>query len=205
MKQGLSKKKGFTLVEILIVLGVISMVVLLGVSSYGVARKKVKLDIAANSLHSSIVEAREKTRAGYYDSGSGTVTGASSLCFGFSLTEGGFIQSLYTPYDRLAAKGSRCPLNDALPVTKQINRESDIVIKNIQLYGNEVSDSITLFFAPPDARIEVEEPLITTDEAKMTVVIGYEDSDSDLDKRQVIFDLLTGNVNTQTYTNNDTN
>ena len=56
-----SKKKGFTLVEILIVLAVISMVILLGVSSYGVVRKKIQLDLAANSLASSIVEARDKT------------------------------------------------------------------------------------------------------------------------------------------------
>lgn len=205
MKQVLSKKKGFTLVEILIVLGVISMVILLGVSSYGVARKKVKLDIAANSLHSTIVEAREKTRAGYFDSGSNTVFDASSLCFGFTLTEGAFIQPLYTPYDRLAAKGAQCPANKARPVTQQTTAESDIVIKEIQLYGNEVDEEVTVFFAPPDARIEVEKPNIPTDKAQITVVVGYEDSDSDLDKRNIIFDLLTGNVNTQTYTNNDTN
>ncbi len=203
MKKTSSKKKGFTLIEIMIVLGVISMVILLGVSSYGVARKKVKLDIAANSLHSTIVEAREKTRAGYYDKTDNNIAEAVSLCFGFTLKSGEFIQPLYTPYDRLAEKGSRCDVNKARPVSGRAGHDYDIVIKEIQLYGNEVDEEVTVFFAPPDARIEVEKPAVPTDKAQITVVVGYEDSDSDLDKRQVVFDLLTGNVNTQTYANND--
>ena len=205
MKHVISKKKGFTLVEILIVLGVISMVILLGVSSYGVARKKVKLDIAANSIHSTIVEAREKTRAGHYDADSGNIADASSLCFGFELYKGEFIQPLYAPYDRLAEKGSRCNKQKASVVLERTDRDTDIIIKDIQLYGDEESDSLTIFFAPPDARIEVEKPLIQIGEPTLSIVVGYENSDSDLDKRKIVLDLLTGNVNTQTYMNNDAN
>jgi prepilin-type N-terminal cleavage/methylation domain-containing protein len=202
MANKLSKKKGFTLVEILIVLAVISLVILLGVSSYGMARKKIKLDLATNSLESTIIEARNKTRSGYYDESDSEIADATSICFGFIITEGGFIKPLMTDYNRLSPKGSQCDKNSAkeLLLTDQ---DKDIVVKDMFFYGNETGEEVQVFFAPPDANIEIEKPLITQDKPELKVVIGYEDSDDDLNKRQVVFNVLTGSTYSQTFINDE--
>ncbi len=204
MNFALSKKKGFTLVEILIVLAVISMVILLGVSSYGIVRKKIRLDIATNSAQSTIIEARDKARAGYYNEASaGTdVVDASSLCFGFTVKSGGYVIPLSSGYNRLLTEGSRCDKQNAKE-TVLTDLDKDIVVKDLFLYGENAGDELTVFFAPPNSNIEFEKPLITSDSPELKIVFGYADSDDDLNKREVILNLLTGGVYSQTFNKND--
>lgn len=197
-----SKKKGFTLVEILIVLAVISMVMLLGVSSYGMARKKIQLDIAANSFEATIVEARDKTRSGYYDMDDPEVSQASSFCFGFSIEKEGFITLLRTDYNRLAQTGSKCDTQNAIP-TINADLNEDIVVKELSVYGEQIQDSIEVFFAPPDAAIEFEKPGVVKDEPELRAVLGYADSDEDTNKRVVVFNVLTGSTYAQTFIENE--
>ena len=197
-----SKKKGFTLVEILVVLAVIGMVILLGVSSYGVVRKKVKLDIAANSLQSTIVESRDKTRAGYYDDSSKDVSEATSICFGFVVKKGEFITPLITDYNRLAPKGAQCDSSKERELYVS-EPEKEIVVKNIFFYGNELNEEVKVFFAPPDANVETKKPAIIQDKPELKIVIGYPDSDDDLNKREIVFNVLTGSVYSQTFVNHE--
>jgi len=197
-----SKKKGFTLVEILIVLAVISMVILIGVSSYGVVRKKVKLDIAVNYLQSTIVEARDKTRAGYYLEDDLEIADAVSLCFGFTVKKGEFITPLTANYDRLKQKGSQCDIQNAKQL-RILDQDEDIIIKNLSFYGNDIEDEMQIFFAPPDGNIEFKKPAVTQDNPELRVVVGYPDSDDDLNKREVVFNVLTGSVYSQTFVQNE--
>ncbi|MBA4336200.1 hypothetical protein C0416_00305 [bacterium] len=197
-----SKKKGFTLVEILIVLAVISLVILIGVSSYGVVRKKVKLDIAVNYLQSTIVEARDKTRAGYYQENDSKIADATSLCFGFIVKEGEFVTPLTANYDRLKQEGSQCDIQNAKQLLL-IDKEKDIVVKDLLFYGNDIGEEMQIFFAPPDGNIEFEKPAVVQGNPELRIVIGYPDSDEDLNKREVIFNVLTGSVYSQTFVQNE--
>ena len=197
-----SKKKGFTLVEILIVLTVISMVVLIGVSSYSVVRKKVKLDIAVNYLQSTIVEARDKTRAGYYQGADSEIADAASLCFGFIVKEGEFVTPLTANYDRLKQEGSQCDIQNAIQL-KLLDQEKDIVVKDLLFYGNDIGEEIQIFFAPPDGNIEFKKPAVVQENPELRIVVGYPDSDEDLNKREVVFNVLTGNVYSQTFVQNE--
>lgn len=198
-----SKKKGFTLVEILIVLAVISMVVLIGVSSYGTVRKKIRLDIAANSLQSTIVEARDKTRAGYYSSeDSVSVSDSASICFGFSIKKGEFVNFLSAGYDRLKPEGSKCDKANAVQALLKDN-EKDIIVKDLFIYEDDSADEVVIFFAPPNANIEIENTFSSGDKPELKVVLGYIDSDEDLNKREVVFNLLTGSVYSQPFKKDD--
>lgn len=191
------KKKGFTLIEILLVLSIISVIVLLGVSSYSIVRKKVRLDIAANSFESVITEARDSTRSGYYRE-NGNVSEAPSVCFGFSVEQGKYIELLETTYDRLG-RDVKCSRNQ-----QDINElsigdiDENIEIKQIELFGSETAEEITVFFRPPDAKPEILNSGIDQN-AILRIVIGFEDSDNPLDKREVVFNALTSNVYTQKF------
>lgn len=186
------KKKGFTLIEIIIVLLIISIVVVLGVTSYSYVRKKVKLDIAANTIHSIIVEARDKTRSGYFEA-DGDISEAKSICFGFRLTNGGFIKLLSTKYDRLELYEKCSRLKQDFKELRTAEEDPSIIIKGIEEFGKKVSDEAIYFFRPPHADIDLK--TIRSDrDPVVRIVIGFADSDEPLDKREVIFNVLTGNV-----------
>jgi len=199
----ISKKKGFTLIEMLIVISIIGMIMLVGVSSYGLVRKKVKLDVVTNSLQSTIVEARDKTRSGFYEQSDVDISKAKSLCFGFLLKKGEFIKPIKTDYDRLKPEGSRCDKQKARQLNI-VDRQKDIVIKNMSIYGKDAGGKVLVFFAPPDANVEVETPLVAYDKPELKVILGYDTSDNNTDKRVVVLNILTGAVYSQTFTQDET-
>lgn len=191
------KKKGFTLIEILLVISIISVIVLLGVSSYSIVRKKVRLDIAANSFESIITEARDSTRSGYYRE-NGNVSEAPSVCFGFSVEQDEYIQLLETTYDRLE-RDTKCSRNQQDISELSIGDiDENIEIKQVELFGNEATEQITVFFRPPDGEPEILKTGIDQN-AILRIVIGFEDSENPFDKREVIFNALTSNVYTQRF------
>lgn len=187
------KKKGFTLVEILIVLAIISTVVLVGVSSYSIVRKKIRLDIAANNIESIIAEARDRTKAGYHE------PGGRPFCFGFRIEQGKYIDSLQTYYNRL--EDIKCSRAEADIKKRRIGEiDEGIEIKEIEMLGDLAEYEVLVFFVPPNAKPEIwpiegdidEDPILR-------IVIGFRDSDHALDKREVIFNALTANVYTRKY------
>jgi len=198
-----SKKKGFTLIEILIVLAIISLVVLLGISSYGIAQKKARLDMAANSVQSLISEARDKSRAGYYES-TADVLEAKSLCYGFKAYPGGSVELLSTLYNPLKLN-QKCSLseNDII-VVKKLETLKDIVIKKIDAFGREQSDPVVVFFRPPKAETETA-GINSFNENLIKINVGYSNTDDILYQRQVVFDVLTGTVKLQLLNENDEN
>ena len=198
-----SKKKGFTLIEILIVLAIISLVVLLGISSYGIAQKKVRLDMAANTVQALIVEARDKSKAGFYEN-TGDVLEAKSLCYGFKAYPGGSFELLTTTYNPLELSG-KCSnnLND-IKIVKKLETSKDIILKKIISYGQEQTDPVVIFFQPPKAEIEISN-FIYIQEPLIKFNVGYSNSENILDQRQVVFNVLTGTVKMQTLSENNEN
>lgn len=205
LKEKYEKKKGFTLVELLMVMAIISLVVFIGVSSYGVVRKKMQLDISANTVESIIVEAREKTRAGYFDKASESELAATSYCFGFRVTTDGFIELLQTRYDRLRSKGEQCDITQDPDMLRTGRQDENIIIKSVKAFGNDISsgDNMEAFFSPPYADVEINNLAYNPQGAQeIRIVIGYKDSlleEHPLDHREIVFDVLSGNVYAQRY------
>jgi len=188
MKNWFVKKKGFTLIEILIVLGIISTILLVGLGSYGVVQKKMRLEIAANTMQSIIAEARDKSKVGYYE----TVS-SKSLCFGFRLTPGEFVELLTTKYDRLQVDQKCSSLGQDIKEAQIQDLQNDIVIKKIDKFDEEITDPLDVFFAPPFGDIEVL-GLSAASNPEIMVSVGYLSSENVLDQRQIVLNALTGSV-----------
>jgi len=191
------KKKGFTLIELLIVVAIISTLVTVSISSYGVIRKKVQLDVAANTLESVIVEAREKTRSGIYQK-TGDLTEGSSYCFGIVIENGEYIDLYRAPYDRLSPKNNQCDRSKG-ELFKTIEHDTNLVVSEIEYFGEEISDMIEVYFAPPKAEIELPSTLIGTDEPLLKVIVAFKNAQASDEKRIIVLNLLTGNVYTDRY------
>lgn len=191
------KKKGFTLIELLVVIGIISSIVAISISSYGIVRKKIQLDVAANTLESVIIEAREKTRSGIYQK-TGELTEGSSYCFGVEIENDEYIKLYRAPYNRLNPKNNQCDKSKA-ELVKEVEHEDNLVVKEIEFFGDEISDIIEIYFAPPKSEIELPATLIGTNEPILKVAIGFQATDKPSEKRLVVLNLLTGNVYTDKY------
>ncbi|MFC1600285.1 prepilin-type N-terminal cleavage/methylation domain-containing protein [Patescibacteria group bacterium] len=191
------KKKGFTLIEILIVIAIISTIIMVSVSSYGIVRKKVQLDVAANTLESVIVEAREKTRSGIYQK-TGELTEGASYCFGILVENEGYISLYKAPYNRLSPKNNQCDKAQG-ELVKNVEHDDRLIVKGIEFFGDEITDSIEIYFAPPKSVIEIPSTLIGFNEPLLKVVVGFEDAIQASEKRMVVLNLLTGNVYTDKY------
>lgn len=194
---GKLKKKGFTLIELLIVISIIGILMTVSVSSYQVVREKVSLDVAANTLQSVIVDAREKARSGIFQS-SGEITEGSTYCFGITITKGEYIEVYKTPYDRLSPKNNQCNRMNA-ELVESVEHEARLVVKEIEFFGEEISEVVEVFFAPPKAEIELSSTLIGRGDPLLKIVVGYKNSDSFGDNKLIVLNLLTGNVYSDKY------
>ncbi|MFC1655765.1 Tfp pilus assembly protein FimT/FimU [Patescibacteria group bacterium] len=201
-KEFIAKKKGFTLVEILVVLGIIGIIVFVGLSSYGVVRKKMQLDIAATTVQSMIAEAREKARAGYFEEG-GDDTTSATYCFGFNVEIDGFIKLMQTPFNRIS-ENKKCFADTEPRIIKVGTNEGDIIVKNIQMFGQDVqSNYFEAFFLPPYAEIELEQDQsLGLENHEVRIIVGRSDSilsEKPLDHREIILDVLSGSVKAKRY------
>ncbi len=198
-----SVREGFTLVEILVVLGIIGIIVFVGISSYGVVRKKMQLDIAASTVQTMIVQAREKARAGYFEAG-GDDTLSATYCFGFRVTINEFIELIQSPYDRIA-ETNKCFSETREPnIIKTGKNEGDIIVKDIQAFGRDIqSESFEAFFLPPYAEVELKQGnSLDSEDHEIRIIIGRSDSvlsEKPLDHREIIVDVLSGTVKAKRY------
>ncbi len=191
-----TKKKGFTLIELLIVMAIIGVIIAMTIVGYSSVNKRIALDIAANRIENMIIEMREKTRSGYIEPGE-NITEASSLCFGFEVEEQGMLNQLMAPYDRLKEKNNQCIEIESENYGLTDINES-IVIKDLEIFGEKIKD-YRLFFAPPDAVIEIEEGSITSDDKLLKIIIGLRGNDNENDQRVIILNMLTGNTFTDRF------
>jgi len=188
------KNKGFTLIEILVVISIIGLVTVLGISSYSVVRKRLRLDIAVNTAASLVTEARDKAKVGYFESN------GNSVCFGFLLEKEGFISIFQTKYDRLKETGKCSRLDQDIQfMKKEKNDNSIIAIKKIEKFGHEV-DELSVYFTPPYGEVEIDDMHISSEaESVIKFIVGYKDSEKKVDNKEIVFNVLTGNTYKQKY------
>jgi len=189
MKSIAVKKKGFTLIEILIVISILSLVIVLGLSSYSVVQKRIRLDVAANTLQSIISEARDKSRSGYFAE-------ETSLCYGFRVKSGEPMELIKSKFDRLNQNNKCSVLDSDITVVPTESIQNDLVIKKVEKFSEPVTEKIVVFFTPPYGTPELT-GLRSDKEALIKITVGYANSENSLDARTVVFNALIGNAYVQ--------
>ncbi|MBN1494452.1 prepilin-type N-terminal cleavage/methylation domain-containing protein [Candidatus Peregrinibacteria bacterium] len=194
MKNIALKKKGFTLVEILIVISILSVVVILGLGSYSIVQKKIRLDVAANTLQSIIGEARDKSRSGYF-------VEKSSICYGFRVKSGEGMDLIKTKFDRLQEVNKCSVIESDITIVPTESLQSDLIIKKVEKFTEPVTEQVTVFFTPPYGTPELS-GLRSDREALIKITVGYANSENPLDARTVVFNALIGNAYVQKVNEN---
>lgn len=208
-----SKKKGFTLVEILIVLGIVSLLSFLAVNGYISYRKSTLLDFAADNLISQINEMKSRAMHGGGDSVkfeeikaelsggevlSGEVESVSSQCYGIYFEKSGdvFVAKSFTQpfvnkkeWDVVAGKWNYRGCGDFAPGAGDIILEKDSQVNIIEIDDSAVVGNFVIRFVPPNGEVEVSEdaqPFIA-DFVKIKMQYGL-DVDPQY-QREIILDL----------------
>jgi prepilin-type N-terminal cleavage/methylation domain-containing protein len=186
MKYITLKKKGFTLLEILIVISILGLVIVIGTSSYSLVQKRIRLDLAANTVQSIISEARDKSRSGYFAE-------ETSFCYGFRVKSGESLELVQTKFDRLKDNNKCSILISDIRVMQTESIQKDLIIKKVEKFTEPVSEEIVVFFTPPYGTPELS-GLRSDREALIKITVGYANSDHPNDSRIVVFNALIGNA-----------
>jgi len=209
----LGAKKGFTLVEMLIVISIVGLLATISIGGYTRFRKASVLDLSADSIVATIYDARDSAKFGKVMGGEveagGEITDpdnldivSSSKCFGVRFTVGDSsgndasgnssgISKFTTTFDTKkqwsSEKGRWIAGGCLKPEEDSLMPMSLGELLKVERIGEGEggSDFCEVLFSPPNGE------LFTT--TCTDVVIGYEDSDDDL-KRKITIDSNTGKV-----------
>lgn len=193
----MNSRRGFTLIEILVVIAIVAILAVLAVSSYGVARRQAKLSIVTDTVMTVLRQQQSLAKSGR--SGS-SLTGQVPTCYGmiFSKTEP-YIQTVQAPYISVdesidVNKSDFCDLRDGFYKATTFSEFENFIIPQISVFGTE-KDSYALVFRPPEARVSGGEALNSVEnfvQANDPRVLIKMSSANGADSATFTFDVTTG-------------
>lgn len=192
--------KGFTLIEMIIVMAIIGVLALASVSSYSVVQRRARLDIALDTLISTLKEQRDKARAG------GQNTDSSLSCYGLFFHKQDadraveVVSMRYVAVDKNKNRADFCD-----PALSFIKKNPDITqnipVKHITLGNEENISSLALFFKPPlgisVAASNLDDSALNSlfslsgNQNPLKITIGFPNTE---EERTLVFDFITGEI-----------
>ncbi len=138
-------KRGFTIIELLIVITIIMILAVMGAGAYSVGRRIAVMDAHSEKLVSLLHALRDKSKA------ISAATGAK--CYGFIFTKDAIPEQITTPYLNNRAG---CD-STAEPVRVPLNWQSDVTVKSIKTGESGTPPSLKILFSPPHGTIILDE------------------------------------------------
>lgn len=203
------KRRGFTLVEMLMVITIVAILAVLAVSSYGAARKQAELDIAVDTVVSLMKEQQGLAKSGRVSGesdGDGfanpqalATTDSEKSCYGMRFTtlakdDETSIEVLKMPYySYKKGKVDYCDLQAASNDTRDTQRE--IEIRKIEKFGIDATD-LFVVYKPPSGNVVMADnraadlaPAKYENDALVKVTVGLPNI---VDEKVFSIDSITG-------------
>jgi len=193
----MNSRRGFTLIEILVVITIVAILAVLAVSSYGVARRKAKLDIVTDTVVSILRQQQSLAKSGR---SGGDLEKVSPTCYGMIFSEKEpYIQTFQAPYISVdesidVNKSDFCDLRESSYKPQTFNELENFTVSKISVFGSEKTDYM-IAFRPPEARVsagenalEVENITQANDPRIMVTLLGQNADDT----TTFTFDVTTG-------------
>jgi len=187
----MKKHHAFTLIEILIVLAIVSILAIVAISSFGLARQKARMDITADALVNLFKQQQSLARSG---------VGSVPMCYGiyFKIDDPAQVYAVAAPYIAVdasvdATKADFCDIRRDKLTISRFDQFEDNKLIGLSKFGVEVNELMVLF-RPPRARVLVGD-MVGLDNPSMTdnssLLVTFE-SATGQDSRTVDFNVSSG-------------
>lgn len=150
-------RSGFTLIEMLIVITIVGVLAIGAVSSYDVARRQARLNVAADTLVSSMKEQQSLARAGKIDLPVEGQIGKSSgrFCYGLSFKKDAEVQIVKAPFIAAdtsisTSKSNFCNISQAQ--LSELSTNDALQVHSIKKFSY-ATDTMAVMFVPPLAKV----------------------------------------------------
>lgn len=160
-------KRAFTLIELLIVIGIILTLAVFGVGSYSAARQNIALDLEADKIVALLQTLREQSRT-------------SAKCAGITFEKGKIPSQIEAKYQNSKQKcAAKVGVSD-------VSLNPEIILSEIQLDG-AVRDVFSVVFVPPHGEAEFTPE---SSEAVLTLKIKSKEYLS----REILINRISGKI-----------
>lgn len=175
-----SVKKGFTLVEMLIVISIVGLLATISIGEYTRFRKVSVLDLAADGIVASINDARDSAKFGRVGG-----EGAGSICYGVKFVAGADagtgITKITSTFDNTKSWSKNdgrwerggCEV-DNVADGASLDLGNGIVVESI---NDSDVETCSLLFSPPNGDLDAY-----SEECSSEIKIGYGDENEDLQR-----------------------
>ncbi len=188
------KRKAFTLLEILIVIGIIALLSVLAVSNFGAIRQSAQISFSIDTVENLINRTRDGGAFGKNISTNDNKSTCWILKFSTDEQPDQKIQQLTAPYKRST---NSCDLQSTTVQNSAPLKDTNTQLFKITTDENDTEKKqIIIMFKPPHAEIEIKDSLnsLTTISPKtIELYLGFEnDSDKPEEWEKLQFQTLTG-------------
>ncbi|PIR54993.1 hypothetical protein COU74_04635 [Candidatus Peregrinibacteria bacterium CG10_big_fil_rev_8_21_14_0_10_36_19] len=181
-------KKGFTLVEILIVMMIVAVLSSLAVNGYTSYRKYALVDLSADSLIAQMNEARDKAAHGVYN-------GESPKCYGFYFDQGS-VKGFDLKYSnkKIWDEFKKDWVFSSCLTFDSSNADFyDLDLDN-NLLTFSGADMFALIYYPPSGDVISYDPLQNAIDDKVKIDIQYGSENNERFKKEIFIDVTNGHV-----------
>lgn len=185
-------RKGFTLVEMLIVISIVGILATVAIGEYSRFRKTSVLDLTTDGVVSALNEARDQSKWGKVGGGEGADV-SSAKCYGLEFSTDKGITRLTADFD-VGKKwdGGKWVYNGC----KTENVQTGMVLElneslSVLSINEDPGLSCKVFYMPPNGDV-FKDSLCKGTDGNLTLVLGYKDDTDTSYQRKVLVDLNIG-------------
>ncbi len=200
-------KPAFTLIEMIIVMTIIGLLVLVSVSSYTVVQRQARLDIALDTLISTLKEQRDKARVGKVDK-QDTDANTTLSCYGLFFDQKNTDPDIQIVSMRYVTVGNNradfCdPARSFIKQPSGITTDQGVMVKSVTLGTGQRENikTFALLFKPPfgtpvfatgfEANALSSSLVLSAGQNPLKINLGLQNV---TEEKTLVFDFLTGDI-----------
>ena len=189
-----NKKKGFTLVEMILVIMIVGISATFVSTNYIIAKRKAELNVSSDRVLASLKENRSKVKSGYREvfeeikEDEVLRSHSGPKCFGIRADKENNFIGIETNYEN-----GNC-IKENIIIKSSILSESSLEISDITIGNTSGFQNVDILFKPPTGEMLLFSDNLLYEERDLVIdIFAYNKSD-ETSHRYIMFDTVSGKM-----------